>query len=773
MGHAAGPKREERSGMKSFKALVLFVAGTALALPLAGVETSFWQVGTFDEFLLGTLQNVSISKEGELKLAPEAQAIFNPEEALALSMASDRQGNLYVGTGHLGRVFRVDAKQKGSLFFTAEESDIFALAMGADGALYVGSSPEGKIYRVTPDGKSSVFYDPEAKYIWALAFDPKGNLFVGTGDQGRVLKIDPAGKSEVFFDSKQTHIMCLAFDPKGNLLAGSVPNGLVYRIDPAGKAFVLYQDTLPEIHELAVDSQGRIYAAALGGAGGKGSQQLFAPPAGTPQTAPVTTVTVTAGAGDVPGANEAQQPPMGTPGTPSLKRAAPQIPGLAIPQIPQGRGSLIQILPDYSAETLWSSNNESIFGLAVRDNQVLFSTDSNGRIFDLTPSPNGQKLTLLTATQESLATRLMLRGPDLYVATSNIGKLFRVGPAAGHEGSYESPVKDAKMVSRWGTLSWRGEMPEGSAVEFYTRAGNSDRPDRTWSDWAGPYTDPNGSAITSPPARYLQWKASLRSAKGSGPLLNEVTISYVNQNLPPQIRTLDVSTSSERTGPTGTSSTSGSGATTTVTVTSIPTISYPGPSAAGGNASPKPTTLTWKADDPNGDTLVYTLRVRGADEQEWHLVKDKLQQTSYTLDPNSLADGKYVARLTASDEASNPPETARSVDLVSAPFWVDSTPPQVRTLKQQVAAGVAQVTFRAEDSTSPLSKAEASLDGEDWRDVQSDDGIVDNRSESFTVRTPKLDPGEHVLTLRATDTAGNVGVGKAVLRVPAGGGPGR
>jgi sugar lactone lactonase YvrE len=761
--------------MKSIKALALFAAWAILAVPLAGVETSFWQVGTFDEFLQGTLQNVSLSKDGELKLAPESQTVFNPEEALALSLAVDRQGNFYIGTGHQGKVFRVDAKQKGSLFFTAEESDIFALAIGPDGDLYAGSSPEGKVYRITPEGKSSVFYDPEAKYIWALAFDSKGNLFVGTGDQGRILKIDPAGKSEVFFDSTQTHIMCLTFDAKGNLLAGSAPNGLVYRLDRAGKAFVLYQDTLPEIHELAVDSKGRIYAAALGGAGGKGSQQLFTPPAGTPQTAPVATVTVTAGEGEASGAPEAQQQPprAATATTPSLKRPAPQTTGFAVPQIPQGRGSLVQILPDYSTETLWSSNNESIFGLAVRDNQVLFSTDVNGRVFDLTPGPDGQKLTLLTATQESLATRLVLRGPNLYVATSNIGKLFRVGSAVGQDGSFESPVKDAKMVSHWGTLTWRGEASQGSSVEFYTRSGNSDRPDQTWSDWAGPYTSPDGSAITSPPTRYLQWKAILHSASGASPLLNEVTISYVNQNLPPQIRSLDVSTSGERTGPAGTSSTPSPAVSSTLTVTSLSTMSYPAASASSGNAGPKPTILSWKADDPNGDTLLFSLQVRAADEEAWHLAKDKLQQTSYTLDSNSLADGKYVARLIASDEGSNPPEMARRTELISAPFWVDSTPPQVRAVKQQVTAGGAEVVFQAEDATSPLSEAETSLDGADWQGVHSDDGIVDTLSETFTVRIPKLDPGEHVLTLRATDTAGNVGVGKAVLRIPADSGAGR
>ena len=153
--------------MKFLKATVLLLAWTVLAAPLGGVETTFWQLGTFDEFLQGTLQNVSLSKEGEVTLAPAAQTVFNPEQALALSLASDGHGNLYFGTGHQGKVFRVDAKQQGSLFFTAEESDIFALAAGPDGALYVGSSPEGKIYRVTPDGKSSVLHDPKAKYIYS------------------------------------------------------------------------------------------------------------------------------------------------------------------------------------------------------------------------------------------------------------------------------------------------------------------------------------------------------------------------------------------------------------------------------------------------------------------------------------------------------------------------------------------------------------------------------------------------------------------------------
>jgi sugar lactone lactonase YvrE len=735
----------------------------AITLPARGVETAFWQVGSFDEFLQGTLTGVSLSKEGDLSLAPEAQAVFSPEEALALSLARDSHGNLYVGTGHQGKVFRVGPDQKSALILTAKEPDIFALAVGPDGDLYVGSSPEGKVYKVTADGKSSVFYDPKAKYIWALQFDAQGRLYVATGDKGQIFRVDSSGKGETFLDSKQTHIMCLRLDPKGNLLAGSVPNGLIYRISPEGKAFVIYQATLPEVHDLAVDPQGHIFAATLGGTGSKGSPDLLlAPPQGGPGG--VATVTVTAST-DLESTAKGQAPP-GETRTPSFNRSTPQAPPTFPMQLGAGHGALIEIFPDSTAETIWSSNNESIFGLAVRNDHVLFTTDSNGRIFDLDAKPDSEKLTILTETHESLATRLLLGGTDLYAATSNVAKLFRIGTSPAHEGTYESPVKDTKFISHWGVIAWRGDVPPGCTLQFYTRSGNSERPDNTWSDWAGPYSNPSGDAVTNPPARYLQWKAVLGASVNGTPTLEEVTVAYLNQNLPPQIHSLNVSTSSERTGAGGTSPNLPMiGGLNISTSPSVGFGAMPQPAPSGK----APITLTWQADDPNGDQLIYALYVKATDEREWHLLKDKIHQSNYTIDPSALADGKYVARLVASDEESNPPNLARQSELLSAPFWVDNTPPDVEVVRQTVTGFTATVQFAAEDNISPLRSAESSLDGQEWHNVLSDDGIVDSRKETFTIKLTHLAPGEHVLALRASDTSGNIGVGKAVIRIAGGG----
>ncbi len=749
--------------MKPNKKLLFLFIPLLFSLPGTGTETVFWQVGSFEEFLQGTLSNVSLDTEGELHLAPGARVVFNPEEALALSLAHDQKGNVYFGTGHQGKVFRVDSALHSNLLFAAREPDIFALAAGPDGSLYAGSSPEGKVYRITPDGQSKVFYDPHTKYIWALALDQAGRLYVATGDKGQIFQVDSSGKGTLFFDSKQTHIMCLAFERDGDLLAGSVPNGLIYRITPKGKGFVLYEANLPEIHDLVTDSSGRIYAAALGGAGGKGSPELFVPPPTGPIPGGVATVTVMASDQvHLSGGSAAQTPPNEGASPPSFNRQTPVITALPNFQLPQGRGSLIEILPDSTTETIWSSNSESVFGLAVRGNHILFSTDSNGRIFDMIPGRNAERLDLVTETHESLATRLMTEGSDLYAATSNIAQLLRIEQGVSAEGSYESPVKDTKFISHWGVLAWRGETPAGTTLEFFTRSGNSERPDQTWSDWAGPYRGSNGSPVGSPPARYIQWKAVFHASGADSPTLNDVTVSYLNQNLPPQIRSLNVSTAGERTSPAGSGSSGLSGA-AAISV-GAPPGGFGGAPGAGSPAK-TPVTLTWQADDPNNDQLLYSLYVKATDEQEWHLLKDKLRQTNYTIEPGSLPDGKYIAKLVASDEESNPPELARKAELLSAPFWVDNTPPEVRVLRQNVNNGQGEVVFEVEDSTSPLRSAETSLDGKEWQNILSDDGIVDSRKETFTVKLSKLDAGEHVVSLRAFDTAGNLGVGKAVLRV--------
>jgi len=180
------------------------------------------------------------SENGTITLAPALTLVYDTKEAYIWSSATDATGNIYLGTGHEGRIFKVTPTGEGRLLYDAAELDVTALVTDPQGNLYAGTSPEGKVYKITPDGKESVFYDPPDKYIWSLAFDAAtSTLYAGTGDKGVIYKIDSAGKSAVLVDTNETNIVSLALDKNGNLLAGTDPSGLLLRVSANGKLFAM------------------------------------------------------------------------------------------------------------------------------------------------------------------------------------------------------------------------------------------------------------------------------------------------------------------------------------------------------------------------------------------------------------------------------------------------------------------------------------------------------------------------------------------------------
>ena len=744
--------------------VLLFLVALSVSLPLRAVDTSFWEVSTYESFLQGTLENISLSRDGQLRLSPESKSIFDPDETLVLSLVRDDEGWLYFGTGHQGKVFRIDEEGEGKLLFTAPEPDIFALALGPDGDLYVASSPEGKVYRIEngAEGESSVFFDPESKYIWSLVFDAEGRLLVGTGDKGKIFRVTGENEGEVFFDSRQTHIICMALDSKGNLLAGSDPNGLLYRVSADGKGFILYNADLPEIHALAVDSEERIYVAALG-TSRRGRRPFF--------------VTQGAAAGSTSSSQGSLRREDGGPPTPGggsrtsgqsgsqrTGNQALQIPAFTTPV--SGRGALYRILPDNSVETLWRSDRESIFGLLAQKDRVMFTTSTQGRVFELVIR-RGQApgLTLLNETQEALATRLQ-KGSNgtVFAATGNIGKIFRLSSEPTSKGTYLSPVRDARFISQWGKISWRAELGRGAGLEFYVRTGNFERPDATWSDWTGPYGNAEGESIQSPPARYLQWKAEFSRGSEGTPMLDSVSIAYLNQNIAPEIESMRVRTPLQRLSGDGNRSGGRRGAASSGSSRSGSSSSSSARTSGNGKGPRLPVTISWQARDANQDSLVYSLYLRAEGEKEWLELEEELRRTSYTLQPTAIADGKYTAKVVASDEMANPASVARKTERLSRPFLVDNTPPVVKAVKLG-SRGVTGVRFTAKDAVSSLRAAEVRIGSQPWKPVFSEDGIVDSKSEVFKVQLHDLASGEYPVALRVHDLAGNVGLGKIVIYV--------
>ena len=92
---------------------------------------------------------------------------------------------------------------------------------------------------------------------------------------------------------------------------------------------------------------------------------------------------------------------------------------------------------------------------------------------------------------------------------------------------------------------------------------------------------------------------------------------------------------------------------------------------------------------------------------------------------------------------------------------VDQTPPSVTAL---AASAGGEPRFRVSDAVSAIRAAEYSVDAGDWKPVLSEDGLLDARDETFTLRLGDLEPGEHLVVLRVRDAAGNTALGKSLLR---------
>src|SRR4030095_11517270 len=343
----------------TFLLLIFFFAAHASA-----GQPVIWETNSRTELLKGDARGVSITETGVLMRAPNFAEVFNTEQAYIWSSAIDSQGNVYLGTGHDGKIYRVTADGRGSLLYDAAELDVTALAIGRDGSLYAGTSPDGKVYRITPDGNAETFFDPTDKYIWSLAVLTDGSLAVGTGDNGKLYRVRAAGakpESSLLIATNQTHVMSLAVTAQGDLIAGTDPGGLVLRISPDGKAFALFDAQLREIHALAAAADGSIYALALSDAASAGRQQSAPPPVVQPAEgggSPVTSVTITAI--DESGA------PVQTPGQPTRSRT----------DVSTARSAVFRILPDGGDDVVWGSTSITAFAIApaLQPGSVLIGT---------------------------------------------------------------------------------------------------------------------------------------------------------------------------------------------------------------------------------------------------------------------------------------------------------------------------------------------------------------------------------------------------------------
>lgn len=753
---------------------VLFLAlvFVTISRPAAAEGTRTWEQSKFEDLVKGTSNGVAIRSNGGLELAPSFKLLYSTPSTYIWAVAADDAGNVYAATGSPARVYRISPEGKSTIIFQPQELQVQALQVAPGGLIYAATAPDGKVYKIEhkpgeksespksetskADSKSSdsaqkdpakpavdaswtssEYFAPGTKYIWDLALDKAGNLYVGTGDRGEIYKVTPKGDHSLFFKSDETHIRVLAFDAQGNLIAGTDGSGLVYRISPAGEGFVLYSAPKKEITALALDGQGNIYAAGVG---------EKRPGAGGLPGAPGMMMNVSPSPGVAPGA----QGPGGvvTTPTPGAITAFP-IPGAGA----TGGSDVYRISADGSPLRIWTSREDIVYALAYDSHgKLLAGTGNRGHVFAIDGPDDYSDLLKASASQVTGFAKAPSGG--LYAATSNLGKIFVLGPGLEKEGSYESDVFDAKIFSRWGRAEFRGT----GNVDLRARSGNVDNPDRNWSPWK--QLDLNkGGEMNIPPARYTQWKVVLHDGGGK-PTVDSVTVNYLPKNIAPEIDDVSVQigvryqplpkspsiVSADITGSSGTH------------------FEPPVPSTHDHDAIG----VKWTAHDDNDDQLTYSVYYRGDGESRWLLLKDNITDKAYSFDASLLPDGGYTIKVVASDAPSHSPGDALTASRESRRFEVDTTPPRIENLTASIEGGQIHVRFRVEDGFSPIKRAECSVDAGEWKYVEPVGQLSDSKTEEYdfkvTLDSAKDAGGEHVIVVRAYDRYDNMGAAKTAQR---------
>jgi hypothetical protein len=707
-------------------------AATLLVVSGAWAKVDTWRREGSSAFSKCKREGVVLSDSGELRLGRAVEPLGTLSASHVWDLVKTKDGTLFAATGDEGKVFRRESKEGApwTLAYDAADTQALSLAVLPDGKVFVGTGPSGQVVEISDPKHPASNPDPKVQYVWDLAADPQGNLYAATGPTGQLWKRSGDGRWTLLHDSKHTHLLCLAIGPDGSVYAGSDGEGLIYRVSREGKVSIVYDAPQSEIRTLLAMPDGSLYAGTAAESGtGSGSSRgssLLTQSAGSPRLLADRGSERTGHlSGRIRLVQDTKREPSRPPGT--SKPATPGGSAAPRPASP-GDNAVYHVNPDGVAREVFRSK-VLIFSLAWAEDRLFVGTGPEGQLFEVRDHARETiPLTKLDNTQ-ILA---LLAEPDggLILGAGDPGAVVRLSSGYLPEGTMTSEVHDAKLLSRFGTMSWQGGLSPETAITAQLRTGNVGDPDETWSPWSAEQTKPAPAIADVPPGRFVQYRIKLSSKDSKQtPELRGFAISFRSANLPPEISRLEI----------------------------------PDVSAKDGAIRQTRLNVRWDVTDPNDDDVQYTLEFRKEGWPEWVRLggETPITEKTYAWDVTAVPSGSYRLRLTASDRPSNSPDDASTDERTSNPFLIDHDAPTV-TIKARDRTG-AVVTLS--DGLTRLVKADYAVDGGVWTPIFPDDGLFDSPDERITVSLPNLNPGTHLLMIQATDAAGNVGAGDILLEI--------
>jgi hypothetical protein len=147
--------------------------------------------------------------------------------------------------------------------------------------------------------------------------------------------------------------------------------------------------------------------------------------------------------------------------------------------------------------------------------------------------------------------------------------------------------------------------------------------------------------------------------------------------------------------------------------------------------------------------------VKRAEDAGWTVLARGWKEPPFAIDPASLTEGRYTARVEVSDAEANGPDRALSAEARSDPFQVDRTPPVVEPGDPAESDGLLVIPLVVRDATSLVARAEwAPAEGGPWTALAPLDGIADTPRESFSLKM-RIEEAPRRIFVRAADAAAN------------------
>ncbi len=585
------------------------------------------------------------------------------------------------------------------------ETAVWQIAADRRDNLYLGTGSRTRLYTKSARRHSAqLIWENDAGEILALTIAADGTVLFGTTPEGKVYRYSAGGTPQPLYTTGETYIHALLTAPDKSVLCATGPNGKLYRIYPDGRGELIF--TAPQAHLTALHwlKPGRELLIGTSPAG------IIYHLLITPGEKPRSTVFYDSPQEEIRtilSDNRGNVYAAGNPGGDEIG------PGNSQPEV-------YRIDQNGILRWQWSCPDSAIFHLHMLHSDILVLTGNRGIIYSL--DTLGQP-TIFCRLEEPQVITASSADRVTYLGTANPARIYHLTADYADSGFVTSPVFDCANPARFGRIDRKTRIPQGAELTIETRSGNSSLPDSTWSPW-----QPATADVASPPGRFIQWRAKLYSRFPSvTPELERVDIYYQPVNRPPAITKLE--------------------------------INQPTPGEARRGTSQPKIPVSWEANDPDDDSLVFNLFIQAKEDRTWQQLARDLNENRYEFDTRTVPDGWYRIRLVASDRIDQP--TPLSAERISPLFLIDNTPPLITGIK--ITGN--RITWTATDAISPITACRISLNAGPWVPVAPVDGIFDDTEELFSYQ-PQLTTLPEIVAIWVTDAAGNLSTAREKFRRP-------